>query len=52
MHANWPEHFFAELVDGYLEATNNRGGRVGAAESYLFSARGLLAHALPAMGDG
>ena len=48
-HASWPDRFFAILVDSYLAATNNRGGRVGRAESYLFSARGLLEHALPKM---
>ena len=49
VHANWSEHFFAELVDGYLESTNNRGGRVGNAPSHLFSARRLLEFALPVM---
>jgi len=49
VHASWPDRFFSILVDGYLAKTNNRGGRVGGAESYLFSARGLLEHALPEM---
>jgi aminoglycoside 3-N-acetyltransferase len=48
-HPSWPDRFFAILVDGYLAATINRGGRVGQAESYLFSARGLLEHALQRM---
>lgn len=48
-HASWPDQFFAVLVDGYLNATNNRGGRVGNAESHLFRARGLLQHALSEM---
>ena len=48
-HESWPDRFFAVLVDGYLAKTNNRGGRVGGAESYLFSARGLLQHALSEM---
>jgi hypothetical protein len=48
-HASWPDGFFAILVDGYLDATNNRGGRVGNAESHLFRARGLLQHALGEM---
>ena len=48
-HASWPDRFFAILVDGYLAKTVNRGGRVGGAESYLLSARGLLDHALPEM---
>ncbi len=48
-HASWPDRFFAVLVDGYLANTSNRGGRVGRAESYLFSARPLLGHALSVM---
>jgi aminoglycoside 3-N-acetyltransferase len=49
VHANWPPTFFAQLVDGYLDATNDRGGRVGDAPSFLFSARGLLDYSLPIM---
>ena len=48
-HPSWPERFFARIVDGYLAATGNTGGRVGDAESYLMDAPGLLAHALHAM---
>jgi len=48
-HESWPDRLFAGLVDGYLTKTGNRGGHVGNAESYLFSARGLLDHALPEM---
>jgi aminoglycoside 3-N-acetyltransferase len=48
-HANWPDGFFAQLVDGYLEKTDNRGGRVGNATSHLLDARGLLEFALPVM---
>ena len=49
MYASWPDRFFAMLVDGYLAKTIDRGRVVGAAESVLFSARGLLDHALPVM---
>ena len=49
VHANWPDAFFASLVDGYLAATDNRGGRVGGADSHLFRASGLLEYALPVM---
>lgn len=49
VHANWPLTFFAELVDGYLAATANGGGNVGAATSHLLSARGLLEYSLPIM---
>jgi aminoglycoside 3-N-acetyltransferase len=49
MHANWPDRFFARLVDGYLAAANNAGGRVGDAWCQLLPARGLLDFALSAM---
>lgn len=48
-HANWPDRFFAEIVDGFLEQSGNRGGRVGNSASYLFSARALHEYALPLM---
>lgn len=48
-HANWPDRFFARIVDTYLAETGNAGGRVGDAQAYLFSARGLLEFALPVM---
>ena len=48
-HANFPDRFFATLVDGYLTASGNRGGRVGNAPSYLVPARGLQAYAQPIM---
>lgn len=50
-HPHWPPRFFARLVDTYLHETGNLGGRIGDAESYLMSARGLLAFALQAMTD-
>ena len=49
VHPNWPDRFFAVLTDGYLESIGNRGGVVGGATSYLFSARGLLDYSLPIM---
>jgi hypothetical protein len=49
VHPNWPDRFFASLVDAHLEDTGNRGGLVGGAASYLLSARGLLDFALPRM---
>ena len=48
-HANWPDRFFALLVDGFLSATGNRGGLVGDAQSHLMRARDLLQFALPMM---
>jgi aminoglycoside 3-N-acetyltransferase len=44
-HANWPESFFAKIVDGYLSETGNRGGLVGKALSHLLPVRGLLGYA-------
>jgi aminoglycoside 3-N-acetyltransferase len=48
-HANWPDRFFARIVDTYLAGTENGGGRVGAAWCHLWSARGLLEFARPVM---
>jgi aminoglycoside 3-N-acetyltransferase len=48
-HANWPDRFFARLVDTYRANTGNRGGTVGDARSFLIDARGLLAFSLQMM---
>jgi len=48
-HANWPENFFAQIVDGFLEGSGNRGGKVGEAVSHLIPVRGLLAYAIREM---
>jgi aminoglycoside 3-N-acetyltransferase len=48
-HAHWPDRFFARIVDAHLARTENAGGRVGDAESYLIDARPLLAFALEVM---
>ena len=47
MLASYPDRAFAVIVDGYLDQTGNRGGRVGGAQSFLLSARGLLEYSLP-----
>jgi aminoglycoside 3-N-acetyltransferase len=49
VHANWPDRFFAKIVDAYLTTTGNQGGRVGDAMSYVLRARGLLEFASPLM---
>jgi aminoglycoside 3-N-acetyltransferase len=49
-HPNWPDRFFARIVDAHLARTGNRGGRVGSAESFLLEARDLLPFALDVMG--
>lgn len=49
VHPNWPRRFFATIIDNYLSASGNGGGRVGDATSHLISAAGLLAFAQPIM---
>lgn len=48
-HPSWPDRFFAQIVNGYLAKTQNRGSRVGHAHCFLIDARGLLAFALEEM---
>ena len=38
VHANWPNRFFAKIVDRLLAQTGNEGGRVGDAMTYLLTA--------------
>lgn len=49
VHANWPDRFFATLVDGFLAASANEGGVVGDARCHAFPARELMAFAHPIM---
>jgi len=49
VHANWPDRFFARIVDSYLRRDGNEGGRVGDATTYLLEASGLYDFALPIM---
>ena len=48
-HPNWPDRFFARLVDTYLRRIDNSGNRVGDARAFLLDSRGLLEFALPVM---
>jgi hypothetical protein len=48
-HANWPERFFAQIVDGYLTSAGNSGGTVGHATAYLIPAQELYEFAGPIM---
>jgi len=48
-HPNWPDRFFARLVDAYLAQTGNDGGSVGSARSFLLESPDLLEFALRAM---
>jgi hypothetical protein len=50
-HPNWPDRFFARIVDAYLAQTNNSGARAGDAQSFLLDSRGLLEFALRVMRD-
>lgn len=49
VHANWPDRFFARIVDTLLARTGNNGARVGDATTYAVSARALFDFALPHM---
>ena len=49
VHANWPDRFFARIVDGFLSASQNPGGPVGDAWCHLLPVRGLLQFARPIM---
>lgn len=49
VHANWPDRFFAKIVDSLLCKTSNNGVRVGDALTYVLNARELLNFALPIM---
>ncbi|HEY0785913.1 MAG TPA: AAC(3) family N-acetyltransferase [Acidobacteriaceae bacterium] len=40
-HPNWPDRFFATIVDTLLTQTHNRGGLVGDALTHVLSARQL-----------
>jgi aminoglycoside 3-N-acetyltransferase len=48
-HANWPDRFFAKIVDSLLVKTGNNGALVGDAMTHLLTARELLDFALPVM---
>ncbi|MBY0497353.1 MAG: hypothetical protein K2Y23_24370 [Cyanobacteria bacterium] len=48
-HPNWPDRFFAHIVNLYLAKTHNRGSRVGYAHCFLIDAKGLLEFALARM---
>ena len=48
-HPNWPDRFFAHIVNLHLAMTQNRGSRVGYAHCFLLDAKGLLQLALEKM---
>ena len=48
-HTNWPDRFFAKIIDSLLVKTENNGAMVGNAMTHILSARELLDFALPVM---
>jgi len=48
-HPNWPDRFFARIVDAFLKATSNEGGCVGDARTHLIRAHDLFDFACPIM---
>ena len=48
-HPSFPDRFFATIVYGYLERTENQGALVGNAHAFLIDAAGLLEMALREM---
>ena len=49
VHSNWPDRFFARLVDTYLAQTGNSGGVVGDAAAFVLSSSGLRDFSLSVM---
>jgi aminoglycoside 3-N-acetyltransferase len=48
-HANWPDRFFAEIVDAFIAQAVPPQGKVGDAGSVVLDARALIAYAMPVM---
>src|SRR5262249_47401006 len=52
-HANWPDRFFALLVDNFIAQHDGTAmcsrGKVGNADTYLLDAAALVRHAAPIM---
>ena len=48
-HVNWPDRFFAKIVDSFLVKTENKCALVGKAMTQRMSARELLDYTLPMM---
>jgi aminoglycoside 3-N-acetyltransferase len=46
-HPNWPNRFFATIIDGFLASTTNTVGLVGDARTYVLSVRELFEFAAP-----
>jgi aminoglycoside 3-N-acetyltransferase len=48
-HDNWPDRFFAQIVDGFLTKTRNQGGKVGHSQTYVLPAKELFEYSKPIM---
>lgn len=48
-HPNWPDRFFARIVDRFIDVSGNRGGVVGNAASHILPAPALFDFAAAAM---
>jgi len=49
VHENWPDRFFASIVDSFLTRTGNKRGLVGDAMTYILNARELFDFAMSMM---
>ena len=48
-HPNWPDRFFARIVDSYLQEIGDSGNQVGHARAFLLDSRPLLDFAIRVM---
>jgi aminoglycoside 3-N-acetyltransferase len=48
-HVNWPDRFFAQIVDAFIAKTAPPTGRIGDAGSVLLDANALIGFAMPLM---
>lgn len=49
VHKNWTDRFFADIVNGFLAKTKNKGGKVGNAECYVIESKDLFPYATKEM---
>jgi len=48
-HANWPDRFFAKIIDGFIAGTAPPAGKIGNADSVVLDANTLIDFAIPLM---
>ena len=49
VHQSWPDRFFAQIIDTFIENTSNQGGKVGNANCHVIDATRLLLYAVDTM---